>query len=72
MSLNHDAALALHKDRHQRFLADAAEYRLVHDTDAARPRRTRRERWIGIGHAVRGVLSHPLTPHPHEPLRSTP
>lgn len=72
MSLTHEAALARHRDRHQRFLAEAAEHRLVRSVDVVRPRRTRRELWIGLGHAVRGVFVHPLTPQPHDPLRSTP
>jgi hypothetical protein len=71
MSLTHEAALAVHRDRHQRFLAAADEHRLGRDFDGVRPRRTRRGLWIGLGHAVRGVFVHPLTPQPHEPLRST-
>jgi hypothetical protein len=70
MSLTHEAALAMHRDRHKRFVADAANHRLVRDIDVFRPRRTRRELWLGLGRAVRGVIARPLT-QTHDPLRST-
>jgi hypothetical protein len=72
MSLTHEAALAVHRDRHQRFLADAADDRLVRDVDVVRPRRTRRQLWLGLGRAVRGVFASPLTPQPNDSLRSIP